>query len=59
MEYGSPAPLIAFAIAVVCGALLASGSYVGGAITGALAILLGGVWRWGQRQQDDDRHTLW
>jgi hypothetical protein len=59
MEYGSPAPLFAFALAVVSGVLLAVGHYVGGAVTGALAVVVFALWQLALRRGEDDRHTLW
>jgi hypothetical protein len=59
MEYGSPAPFIAFALAMVSGALLATGSYIAGAATGVLAILVFAAWQFAKERGDDDRHTLW
>ena len=59
MEYRSPAPVVAFVLAVVSGVLLATGAYVGGAVTGSLALLVYGLWFFAQQRGDDDRHTLW
>jgi hypothetical protein len=59
MEYGSPAPFIAFALAVVSGVLLGTAHYVGGGIAAAVAVLVFGLWRFAVDRGDDDRHTLW
>ena len=59
MEYRAPTLEYAFALAVVRGALLADASYVGGAITGALAIVLLALRQFADARGDDDRHTLW
>jgi hypothetical protein len=59
VEYGSPAPLFALALAVVSGVLLAVGHYVGGAVTGVLAILLFALWQLALARGEHDRHTLW
>lgn len=44
---------------MVSGALLATGHYIGGAITGVLAAVLLGLWQFGNSRGDDDRHTIW
>lgn len=59
MEYGSPAPFIAVVLALVSGTLLARGSYVGGAVAGALAVVVYALWLFARERGDDDRHTLW
>jgi hypothetical protein len=59
MDYGSPAPFVAFALALVSGTLLVIGSYIGGAVTGVLAITVFGLWRFARERGDDDRHTIW
>jgi hypothetical protein len=59
VEYGSPAPIVAFALAAVSGVLLAVGHYVGGAVTGVLAVVLFALWQLALRRGEDDRHTLW
>ena len=59
MEYGSAAPVVAFALAVVSGSLLAAGMYIGGGVTGVLAVLLLWLWRRAERKGEDSRHTLW
>jgi uncharacterized protein (TIGR03382 family) len=59
MEYGSPAPFWAFALAMVSGTLLAIGSYVGGTITGGFAVLVAVLWQRARRRGDDARHTIW
>jgi len=59
MEYGSPAPLIAFVLAMISGALLATDRYIAGAIAGGLALLLYALWRYAMDRGDDARHTLW
>jgi hypothetical protein len=59
MEYGSPAPIVAFALAVVSGVLLAVDHYVGGAVTGVLSVLLVASWQFALRRGENDRHTLW
>ena len=58
MQYRSPALCIAFALAVVSGALLAIGHYVGAAVTGSLAVVLLALRQWAIQHPDDDRHTL-
>jgi hypothetical protein len=59
MEYGSPTPIIAFALAIVGGALLATSHYISGLIVVVLAVVLFGAWRFAQDRGDDDRHTIW
>jgi hypothetical protein len=59
VEYSSPAPLIAFVLAMVSGSLIATQHYIAGAVTGALAIVVFGLWRFAVDRGDDDRHTLW
>jgi hypothetical protein len=59
MEYGSPAPFIAFALALVAGTLLAGSHHVGGAVAAGLAVALFALWRFARERGDDDRHTLW
>jgi hypothetical protein len=59
MRYGSPGPFTAFTLAMVAGALLASGRYVGGAVAAALAVLVLGLWRFARARGDDDSHTIW
>jgi hypothetical protein len=44
---------------LVSGVLIATGRYLGGAITGFLAVVLLALWRWGVEHDDNDRHTLW
>jgi hypothetical protein len=58
-EYGSPAPFWVFALAMVSGTLLAIGSYVGGAIAGGFAVLVGVLWQRARQRGDDARHTIW
>jgi hypothetical protein len=59
MEYGSPAPFVAFVLAMISGVLLATGKYVAGAVIGGLAILIFALWQFARERGDDDRHTLW
>jgi hypothetical protein len=59
MEYGSPAPFVAFVLAMVSGVLLATGRYVAGAVFGVLAVVVFALWQFAQERGDDDRHTLW
>jgi hypothetical protein len=59
VEYGSPAPFIAIILAIVSGTLLAVESYVGGAITGVLAVIIFALWQFGRERGDDDSHTIW
>jgi hypothetical protein len=59
VEYGSPAPFYAFALAIVCGVLLATAHYVGAAVTGAIAVIVFWLWRVARARGDDDRHVLW
>ena len=59
VEFGSPAPFIAFALAMVGGVLLATGTYVGGGVAALLAIVICGAWWFARRRGDDGRHTLW
>ena len=59
MEYRAGTPIAAFVLALVSGTLLASGHYLGGAITGALAVVLLALWLFANDRGDDDRHTLW
>ncbi len=58
MEYGSPAPFWAFALAMVSGVCLTTGSYVAGAVTGGIAVLVLALWQLAQKRGDDARHTL-
>jgi hypothetical protein len=58
MQFISPAPKIAFMLAIISGVLLAIGSYVGGAVTGALALVIYALWLVAIDRGDDDRHTL-
>jgi hypothetical protein len=59
MEYRSPAPIIAFVLAMVAGTLLAVGSYVAGGALALAAIVLFGLWRFAEERGDDDTHTIW
>jgi hypothetical protein len=59
VEYGSPAPFVAFALALASGTLLAIGSYLAGAILGCVAALVLGLWQFAKQRGDDDSHTLW
>ena len=59
MEYGSPAPFLAFALAMVSGALLAVGQYLAGGILAGLAVIVYALWQLALRRGEDDRHTLW
>ena len=59
MQYGSPAPIIAFVLAMVGGALLATSRYISGTVVVVLAVLLFAAWRFAQDRGDDDRHTIW
>jgi hypothetical protein len=59
MEFGSPAPFVAFLLAMVGGVLLAAGRYVGGAVAALLGVVVYGLWRFARERGDDDRHTLW
>jgi hypothetical protein len=59
VEFGSPAPIFAFLLAMVSGALLATERYVAGAVLATLAIAVFGLWQFAMRRGDDDRHTLW
>lgn len=59
MEYGSGAPFLAFALAMVCGAFLATGAYVTAGITGTAALIVFGLYRRARDRGDDARHTIW
>jgi hypothetical protein len=59
MEYGSPAPFLAFALAVVAGSMLAFGSYVAGVVICVAAVVVFGLWQFARRRGDDDRHTIY
>ena len=59
MEYRAPTRIFAFVLAVVCGALLAQGHLLGGAITGLIALVLLALWKFADARGDDDRHTIW
>jgi hypothetical protein len=59
MVYGAPTRNYAIALAIVAGALLAAGSYAGGAICACLALVLYALARFAAARGDDDRHTLW
>jgi hypothetical protein len=57
MEFISPAPVIAFMLAIICGVMLAVGSYVTAAVTGTIALVYG-LWLVAIDRGDDDRHIL-
>jgi hypothetical protein len=59
MTYGSPAPFVAFVLAMVSGTVLALGHYIAGGILGVLAVLIFGLWRYAEQRGDDARHELW
>jgi uncharacterized YccA/Bax inhibitor family protein len=59
MEYRSPAPIVAFVLAMVSGTLLATANYLVGAVIGVVAVLVFGLWQFANERGDDDRHTLW
>ena len=59
MEYRSPTPFIAFVLAMVSGVLLATGRYIGGGVTGTLALVIYAAWLYARDRDDDDRRTLW
>ena len=59
MEYRSPAPSVAFALAGISGVLIARGSYVGGAIAAIVAVVLLALFHYSIDHGDEDRHTLW
>ena len=59
VEYGSPAPFIAFALAMVGGVLLAAGRYVGGSVAALIGVVIYAVWWFARERGDDARHTLW
>lgn len=59
VEYGSPAPFIAFVLAMVGGVLLATGRYVGGSVAALLGVVIYGAWWFARERGDHDRHTLW
>jgi hypothetical protein len=59
MEYGSPAPFIAFVLAMVGGVLLATGRYVGGSVSALLGVVIYGAWWFARERGDDETHTLW
>jgi hypothetical protein len=58
MESISPAPVIAFMLAIMCGVMLAVGSYVTAAVTGTIALVVYGLWLVAIDRGDDDRHIL-
>ena len=58
VEYGSPAPWYTLILAMVSGALLATGHYVGGTIVAGLAVLIFALWRYAESRGDDARHTI-
>jgi len=59
MEFRAPTRIYAVVLAVVSGTLLATGHYVGGAITGGLAIFLMVLWKIAEDRGDNDRFTIW
>jgi len=59
VEFRSPAPFVAFALAMIGGVLLAVGQYLGGALAVACGLLVSGLWMFARERGDDDRHTLW
>jgi hypothetical protein len=59
VEYGSPAPFYASALAIVCGGLIATAHHVAAAVTGAIAVVVFWLWRAARDRGDDDRHALW
>ena len=58
LAYGSPAPLIAFVLAMVSGTVLALGRYATAAVLAALAVILLGAWQYAESRGDDARHEI-
>ena len=56
--YGSPAPLVAFALAMVSGTVLALERYITAAVLAALAVILLAAWQYAQSRGDDARHEI-
>ena len=54
MEVRARTPFLAVGLAMVAGALLAAGRYVGGAILAGLALTLYALWLLGKDRGDDD-----
>lgn len=56
IEWGSPAPSIAIALAAVSVALLLDGQYSSAWVTGGFALGLYALYRLAEGRGDDDRH---
>jgi hypothetical protein len=56
--YGSPAPLIAFVLALVSGTVLALGRYITATVLAALAMILLAAWQYAESRGDDARHEI-
>ena len=56
--YGSPAPLIAFVLAMVSGSVLGLGRYFTAAVLAALAVILLAAWQYARSRGDDARHEI-
>ena len=59
LSYGSPAPLIAFVLAMVSGTVLALGRYLTAAVLAAMAVTLLGAWQYAESRGDNARHEIW
>jgi hypothetical protein len=58
VEFRSPAPFVAFVLAMVGGVLLAVGQYLGGPLAAVSALVVYGLWVFARERGDDDPHTL-